>query len=436
MVNINLKGKKHNLKNNVIGIIGLGYVGLPLAVAFGKIFKTIGFDINNKRIEQLKKGKDSTNEISSKEIYNSKNLFLTNKLSQVKAANIFIITVPTPVKKNNSPDLKIIQNATRMVASILKKNDIIIFESTVYPGLSEELALSIVEKKTKLKLNKDFFIGYSPERINPGDKNHKIGDILKVTSGSNKQTSKKIDRLYKSIISAGTYRTSSIKVAEAAKVIENTQRDLNIALVNELAIIFDKMEIDTHEVLDAAKTKWNFLPFEPGLVGGHCIGVDPYYLTHKSQKFGYKPNIILAGRKINDGFAKYVYNKLNLKIKKNFPQKNENKNVLIMGFSFKENVPDIRNTKVIDIIRNLKRNNYKVDVFDPIVDKKEVKNIFGIDLIKYPKKNNYVGIVIAVKHKEFIKMKINKINLFRKKNGIIFDVKNIISSKYKYIIRL
>ena len=428
--------QKIESKQSKIGIIGLGYVGLPLALAFGKIYKTIGYDINSDRIEQLKRGKDFTNETSSKEIFGSKKISFTNKTSKLKEANIFIIAVPTPVKKNNSPDLRIIQNATKMVSSILKKDDIIIYESTVYPGLSEELAENIVEKKTKYKLNKDFFIGYSPERINPGDKNHRISDILKVTSGSNKQTAEIIDKLYKSIISAGTFRASSIKVAEAAKVIENTQRDLNIALVNELAIIFDKMKINTHDVLNAAKTKWNFLPFEPGLVGGHCIGVDPYYLTYKSQKFGYKPNIILAGRKINDGIGKYVYSKLNLKIKENFAIKNGNNNILVMGFSFKENVPDIRNTKVIDIISNLKRNNYKVDVFDPIVDKKEVKNIFGIDLIKYPKKNNYVGIVIAVKHKEFIKMKINKINLFRKKNGIIFDVKNIISSKYKYIIRL
>ncbi len=436
MVNLKLKEKKDNLKLNVIAIIGLGYVGLPLALAFGKIYKTIGYDINSDRIEQLKRGKDFTNETSSKEIFGSKKISFTNKTSKLKEANIFIITVPTPVKKNNSPDLRIIQNATKMVSSILKKDDIIIYESTVYPGLSEELAENIVEKKTKYKLNRDFFIGYSPERINPGDKNHRISDILKVTSGSNKKTAEIIDKLYKSIISAGTFKASSIKVAEAAKVIENTQRDLNIALVNELAIIFDKMKINTHDVLNAAKTKWNFLPFEPGLVGGHCIGVDPYYLTYKSQKFGYKPNIILAGRKINDGFGKYVYNKLNLKIKENFTIKKRNNNILVMGFSFKENVPDTRNTKVIDIVENFKKNKYKVDVFDPVVDKNEVKKNFGINLINYPKKNNYVGIIIAVKHQEIIKMKIKKINTFRKKNGLIFDIKNILSSQQKYIIRL
>tara|TARA_B100001093_G_C26836967_1_gene1018774 strand:- start:305 stop:1594 length:1290 start_codon:yes stop_codon:yes gene_type:complete len=428
--------KKISLKKDTIAVIGLGYVGLPLALAFSKLYNTIGYDINDKRIIQLKKGYDFTKEINRKEILSSKNILFTNKLHQLKNANIYIVTVPTPVNKDNKPDLKIIKKATSEISSIINKDDIVIYESTVYPGLSEELAKNIIQKKTKLKLNKDFFIGYSPERINPGDIIHKIEDILKVTSGSNKKTAEKVDQLYKSIIKAGTFKATSIKVAEAAKVIENTQRDLNIALVNELAIIFDKMKIDTNDVLNAAKTKWNFFPFEPGLVGGHCIGVDPYYLTYKSQKNGYKPNIILAGRKINDGMGQFICNKLDKQIKKFSPSSNKNKNILVMGFSFKENIPDVRNTKVIDIVRNLEKNKYKVDVYDPIVDKEEVKENYNINLIKYPKSKKYDGIIIAVKHREFIKMKIKKINLFRKKNGIVFDVKNIFSSKNDYIIRL
>ena len=436
MVNFKNKTNSHNFNHVKIGVIGLGYVGLPLALAFGKIYKTYGFDIDKKRIVQLKKGFDPTKEASFTEIKKTRHINFTNDLKELREANIYIVTVPTPVKRNKSPDLRIIKNATRMISTVLKKNDIVIYESTVYPGLSEELAINILQKKTKLKFNKDFFIGYSPERINPGDKNHKIGDILKVTAGSNNKTADVVDQLYKTIIQAGTFMASSIKVAEAAKVIENTQRDLNIALINELAIIFDKMKIDTHEVLKAAKTKWNFLPFEPGIVGGHCIGVDPYYLTYKSQKFGYRPNIILAGRRINDGMSKYIYNKLNSKINENFSNLKSDKSILVMGFSFKENVPDVRNTKVIDIINNFKRNKYTVDVYDPVVDKEDVKEMYNIDLIRYPKKKKYVGIIIAVKHNEFIKMKIKKIDLFKKNNGIIFDIKNILSSKQNNIIRL
>ncbi len=345
-------------KDKIITVIGLGYVGLPLALLFSSKYQCIGFDINKNRISDLKKGIDITKEHSKKQISSKKKLRFTSKLEDLKIANIFVITVPTPITSTNSPDLKIIKNATRMVSKVIKKDDIVIFESTVYPGLSEHLAVNILEKYSGLIYNKDFFIGYSPERINPGDNINNIQSICKVTSGSNLKTAKIIDNLYKSVINAGTYLAPSIKVAEAAKVIENTQRDLNIALFNELSIIFNKIGIETVDVINAAKTKWNFIPFEPGLVGGHCIGVDPYYLTYKSKEVGHNPKIILSGRKINNNMTKHIYNLLDLEIKKEKNLKKipkNNRNILILGFSFKENIPDIRNTKIIDLYNHFKK---------------------------------------------------------------------------------
>ncbi len=411
-------------KINKIAIIGLGYVGLPLALEFGKKFETIGFDIKFKRIKELKRGLDINNEHTKKEIRSSKLIKFTNDKKQIKNCNTYIVTVPTPAKKNK-PDLSTIKNASILVANNLKKNDLVIYESTVYPGLSEELSYTILEKISKLKLNNDFFLGYSPERINPGDKKHTIKNITKVVSGSNQSALTRIDKLYKSIVLAGTYKAKSIKIAEAAKVIENTQRDINIAFMNELEIIFSKMKINIYDVLKTAGTKWNFLNFKPGLVGGHCIGVDPFYLTYKSQLLGYDPKIILAGRKINDSVPKLIFRKLHLKLKK--LKKIKRKKILIMGFSFKENISDVRNTKIYDIITEFIKNNYIVDIFDPIADKDEAKKYYNISLTKKPKKNNYDAVLIAVKHRIFIKMGIKTINSFRKRTSLIYDYKNLFS---------
>ena len=407
-----------------IGIIGLGYVGLPLAVEFGKKFPVLGFDINQSRIEQLQSGYDSTLEVSDEQLKDSTKLNYSSSVNELESCNVYIVTVPTPIDDYKQPDLTPLIKASEMLGKIIKKNGIIIYESTVYPGATEEECLPIVERLSGLTFNKDFFAGYSPERINPGDKEHRVTNILKVTSGSNPEIAEKIDQLYKSVITAGTYKASSIKVAEAAKVIENTQRDVNIALVNELSIIFNKLRIDTLEVLEAAGTKWNFLPFRPGLVGGHCIGVDPYYLTHKAQSVGYYPEMILAGRRLNDGMGKYVVSEL---VKKMLKQRIhvEGANVLVMGLTFKENCPDLRNTKVTDIVTELKEYNINVDIVDPWCSNGEAEQEFGLSLIQ-PKLNHYDAIIIAVGHNEFKEMGASEIHALGKESHVLFDLKYVL----------
>jgi UDP-N-acetyl-D-galactosamine dehydrogenase len=409
-----------------IGIIGLGYVGLPLAIEFSKKFPVVGFDINASRILDLQNGIDITNEVEKSNLTKSKNITFSSEISALEDCNFYIVTVPTPITKNKKPDLGPLLSASQTIAKLLKKGDVIVYESTVYPGATEEDCVPILEKISGFSLNKDFHVGYSPERINPGDKSHRLPNIKKVTSGSSKKSADFIDKVYKKIITAGTYQAESIKVAEAAKVIENTQRDLNIALINELTIIFNLMDIDTEAVLKAAETKWNFLPFRPGLVGGHCIGVDPYYLTHKSQSLGYNPEIILAGRRINDGMASFVSTQLvKLLTQKNI--KINSAKILILGLSFKENCPDIRNTKVIDIIDELSGYNCKVSVYDPWVDSNEAKKEYGINLIQELRPNYYDGIVVAVSHKDFKKMGIKKIKELCKSKHAIYDLKYLFS---------
>lgn len=407
-----------------IAIIGLGYVGLPLAVEFGKIYQTIGFDININRIEELKYGKDLTNELTNKELNNSKYLKFTTDIDAIKNCNIYIVTVPTPIDELNNPNLGPMIKASNSIGNLLKPNDIVIYESTVYPGATEEVCVPILESVSGLKYNKDFFCGYSPERINPGDREHNITTIKKITSGSNNETAEKIDLLYNTIIKAGTHKAESIKIAEAAKVIENTQRDINIALINELSVIFNKLDIDTEAVLDAAGTKWNFLPFKPGLVGGHCIGVDPYYLTHKSIEVGYHPEIILAGRRLNDGMASYVSNQVkDLMTDKEIHMSNAN--VLVMGLTFKENCPDMRNSKVIHMINDFQQFGFNVDVFDPWVNKEVAIKDYGIEVIPNPVEGKYDAVVMAVDHKEFREMSLDEIKKYCKDNHVLYDVKYI-----------
>jgi UDP-N-acetyl-D-galactosamine dehydrogenase len=416
-----------NFKKINISIIGMGYVGLPLAIAFAKKKKVIGFDINRKRINDLKKGIDKTFEISKSQLHQSKKLTFSSNLDDLKKSNCYIVTVPTPVDKSNNPDFSFLISASNMVASVLKKNDVVIYESTVYPGATEEICVPSLEKNSSLKYNKDFFVGYSPERINPGDRKHTIKNIVKITSGSNKTTADFVNRLYKLIVDAGTYKASSIKVAEAAKVIENTQRDINIALINELSLIFNRLNIDTEEVLKAAGTKWNFIPFTPGLVGGHCIGVDPYYLTHKALSIGYNPKIVLSGRNLNNQMFRHIADRfVDYFNKKNINSKNSK--ILVMGITFKENIPDIRNSKVIDLIKILKTKFYLVDIYDPVADSFEVKKNYGLLLKRKIKNNFYNGIILAVKHKKFIDMGIKKIKKLGKKNLIIYDLKYIFKS--------
>ncbi len=407
---------------NKICIVGLGYVGLPLAVEFSKKFIVIGFDLNSNRIEELKKCIDKTNEVEESELKKVKNLNYTNNISDIKDCNTFIITVPTPINEFKSPDLSPLQSATKMIGKILKKNDLVIYESTVYPGCTEEVCVPILESESGLKFNIDFFCGYSPERINPGDKINTLTKIVKVTSGSNLETSIKVDNLYKNIISAGTHMAPSIKVAEASKAIENAQRDVNISFVNELALIFDRLSIDTSDVLDAAGTKWNFLKYKPGLVGGHCIGVDPYYLAHKAESVGYYPQVILSGRRVNDLIGIFVANKVvKLMIKKGIPIKNSK--VLILGITFKENCPDIRNSKVIDIYNELIQFGLNVSVYDPIASAIEVKKEYKINLIEDLEKN-YDAVVLAVSHNEFQNINFKAIlNL----NSILFDTKSFLN---------
>ncbi|MDC1139020.1 nucleotide sugar dehydrogenase [Gammaproteobacteria bacterium] len=413
-----------NILKKKIAIIGLGYVGLPLILEFAKKFDVVGYDSNKKRIDELKNGIDNTNEINSKGLNNLKKINFSNKPEALKEKDIYIITVPTPIDKNKRPNLKFLKSASKTVAKFLKKNDIVIYESTVFPGCTEEVCIPILEKYSGLSFNKDFFCGYSPERVNPGDKKRKLSQIIKVTSGSNTKTAKLVDDLYKSIIIAGTFKASSIAVAEAAKVIENTQRDLNIALMNELALIFRKMNINTRDVLKAANTKWNFLDFKPGLVGGHCIGVDPYYLTYKAKKKGFEPNVILSGRKINDQMGTNIssiilseMNQRKIKIK--------NSQILIMGFTFKENCPDIRNTKVVDLINSLEGYGAKVSIFDPIASKDEAKNFYKVSLKKDLKfKKKFHAVIFAVEHKEIKNLSPKEIKKLITKNGFTFDVKN------------
>lgn len=410
------------MKKHRIGVIGLGYVGLPLAVEFGKVFDTVGFDINSKRVEELNKGIDRTLEVETKDLKSAKLLKCTSKLEELKKCDFFIVAVPTPVDKYKNPDLTPLIRASETVGKVIKKKDIVVYESTVYPGATEEDCIPVVEKISGLKMNKDFFCGFSPERINPGDKVHTLTTIKKITSGSTPESAEEIDQVYRKVIKAGTHKASSIRVAEAAKVIENSQRDINIAFVNELAVLFDRMGIDTIEVLEAAGTKWNFLPFRPGLVGGHCIGVDPYYLTHKAEEIGYHPEVILAGRRINDNMGTFVANKvIKLMIGKGHTIKDSR--VLVLGMTFKENCPDIRNSRVIDIINELNEFGCMVDVYDPWADKHEVKEEYGVDLVAKPGKN-YSAVICAVAHDEFRKIDLNKMK--KDKNAVVYDVKSIL----------
>jgi len=411
-----------------ICVIGLGYVGLPLLLELSKKFEVIGYDTSKSRLNSLKKGKDLNYEINNNDLKRIKKINLTSNSKDIKNSNCYIITVPTPIKKNKKPDLNMLLNATRSVAKNLNKKDIIIYESTVFPGLTEEICVPEIEKISKLKYKVDFFCGYSPERINPGDKTHNLTKIKKIVSASNNETLKFVSKLYGSIIKAGVHRVSSIKVAEAAKVIENTQRDLNIALMNELSIIFNKMNIDTREVINAAATKWNFIKFEPGLVGGHCISVDPYYLTFKSRLEGYEPKVILAGRKINDDMGTYVANQ-SIQILKFNNISLKNSKVLILGASFKENCADVRNSQVLNIYKKLKINKMKIDIYDPIANEIDILKYFKIKKTKILKKKNYNLIIIAVSHKEFIKLGLKKIRKYLKKPELIIDVKGIFDKK-------
>lgn len=414
----------HSLSDVKIAVIGLGYVGLPLAVAFSKCFPVIGFDINSDRVNELETGVDSTLEISKSELDAAEFLSFSCNEDDLKGCNTFIVTVPTPIDKFKRPDLTPLLKASAMLGRVIKQGDVIIYESTVYPGATEDDCIPVIEKLTGFSLNKDFFAGYSPERINPGDKSHRVEDILKVTSGSDQVTANFVDALYASVIRAGTFKASSIKVAEAAKVIENTQRDVNIALINELAMIFNKIDIDTQEVLEAAGTKWNFLPFRPGLVGGHCIGVDPYYLTHKSESIGYRPEMILAGRRINDGMGSYVVSQL---VKKMINKKINvsGSRVLVMGLTFKENCPDIRNTKVIDIVDELKTYEVDVDIIDPWCSPVEVENEYGLVVTEEPEEGGYDAVLVAVGHDEFKEMGIKAIRKFGRSKHILYDLKYV-----------
>lgn len=415
--------------NNLsVAIIGLGYVGLPLAVEFGKKRPVLGFDINQKRIDALKAGKDDTLETSEEELREAKFLSYTMNPDELKSVNCFIVTVPTPIDEHKRPDLTPLIKASETVGKVLKKGDIVIYESTVYPGATEEDCVPVLERYSGLKFNQDFFCGYSPERINPGDKEHRLTTIKKVTSGSTPEIADVVDALYNQIITAGTHKAESIKVAEAAKVIENTQRDLNIALINELAIIFNKMGIDTQAVLEAAGTKWNFLPFRPGLVGGHCIGVDPYYLTHKAQSIGYNPEIILAGRRMNDGMGAYVASQLiKAMIKKSIQI--EDARILIMGLTFKENCPDLRNTRVVDVIRELSEYNVNIDVYDPWVDAVEAQHEYGIQPITIPDSGVYDAVILAVAHDQFKQIGDQGVRGFARANSVIYDLKYLLPAE-------
>lgn len=414
-----------DLNNVKIAVIGQGYVGLPLAVEFGKKFKTVGFDINESRIAELQSGKDSTLEVSSDELLESKYISYSHDVNDLKDCNVYIVTVPTPIDEHKNPDLTPLIKASGMLGKVVSKGDVLIYESTVYPGATEEDCIPVVEKVSALTFNKDFFAGYSPERINPGDKEHRVTNIMKVTSGSTPEIATFVDELYNTIIEAGTHKAASIKVAEAAKVIENTQRDVNIALINELALIFNKLGIDTLDVLEAAGTKWNFLPFRPGLVGGHCIGVDPYYLTYKAQSIGYNPEMILAGRRLNDNMGEYVVSQLvKAMVKKGIRIKDAN--VLVMGLTFKENCPDLRNTKVVDIVSELKEYNLNVDILDPWCSSEEAQHEYGLSTIKNAEQGKYDAVILAVAHNEFKVMGADEIKALGKESSIIYDLKYVL----------
>jgi len=413
--------------NKKIAIIGLGYVGLPLAVEFGKKRRVVGFDINQSRINDLKNGIDSTLEITSQELKGLVHLSYTDSLDDINDCTIFIITVPTPIDKHKRPDLTALERSSKAVGSILKKGDIVIYESTVYPGATEEVCVPILVKQSSLTYNKDFYCGYSPERINPGDKEHRLATIKKVTAGSTPEIATEVDELYQEIIIAGTHKASSIKVAEAAKVIENTQRDVNIALINELALIFNKLNIDTESVLEAAGTKWNFLRFRPGLVGGHCIGVDPYYLTHKAIEVGYNPEMILAGRRINDNMDSYVTDQV-LKLMTKNRIHIVDANILIMGLTFKENCPDLRNTRVVDLVEGFEGFDCNVDVYDPWVDKDEAIHEYNIYPISKPETGKYDAIILAVAHDEFRALSVEQIKAFGKGNHVLYDIKYLLGA--------
>ncbi len=418
-------GFKLKIENIKIGLIGLGYVGLPLAVEFGKQIECLGYDVNRGRIEELQEGRDSTLEISSEELVQSTGLRFTHDMQELNDCNIYIITVPTPIDEHKRPDLSPLEKASESVGSVLKSGDLVIYESTVYPGATEEVCVPILEAVSGLKFNGDFFVGYSPERINPGDKTHRLPNIVKVTSGSTPEAAERVDALYQRIVSAGTHKASSIRVAEAAKVIENTQRDVNIALINELAMIFHHLGIDTGEVLEAAGTKWNFLPFRPGLVGGHCIGVDPYYLTHKAQEVGFHPEMVLAGRRTNDGMGEYVAGRVvKQMIRRGIPVAGGR--VLVLGLTFKENCPDLRNTRVVDVIGELVSYGARVEVYDPWVDGNAAQKAYGVELIGEPEAGSYDAVILAVAHRQFVEMGATAIRALGKETSVLFDIKSIL----------
>jgi UDP-N-acetyl-D-galactosamine dehydrogenase len=413
-----------NRRGLKIGVIGLGYVGLPLAVAFGKRYRTTGFDVKAARIDELKRGRDSTLEVSREELAAARQLTFTTRIEDLRPINVYVVTVPTPIDQFKRPDLTPLEKASATVGQVLKKGDVVVYESTVYPGCTEEVCVPILERVSGLRFNRDFHAGYSPERINPGDKQHRLTTIRKVTSGSTPAVAEFVDSLYRSIVSAGTHPASSIRVAEAAKVIENTQRDVNIALINELALIFNRLGIDTQEVLEAAGSKWNFLPFRPGLVGGHCIGVDPYYLTHKAQAIGYHPEMILAGRRINDNMGIYVAQQVaQLMIRRRIQVRGSR--ILVMGLTFKENCPDVRNSRIVDVVRELDKFGAKVDVYDPWVDAAEARHEYGLAPVRRLRRGSYDAIVMGVAHQQFRDMGIAKVRALARRRHVLYDIKYV-----------
>jgi UDP-N-acetyl-D-glucosamine/UDP-N-acetyl-D-galactosamine dehydrogenase len=418
------KRTRLNRRSLKIAVIGLGYVGLPLAVEFGKRFRTTGFDVKSSRIQALERGHDATLEVTSDELASAKNLTFTTRIDDLAACKVFIVTVPTPIDEYKRPDLTPLERASATIGKVLKKGDVVVYESTVYPGCTEEVCVPILERVSGLKFNRDFFAGYSPERINPGDKEHRLTTIRKVTSGSTPAVAEFVDSLYRSIITVGTHKASSIRVAEAAKVIENTQRDVNIALINELALIFNRLGIDTEEVLSAAGSKWNFLPFRPGLVGGHCIGVDPYYLTHKAQAIGYHPEMILAGRRINDNMGIYVAQQVAQLMIRDRIQVRDSR-ILVMGLAFKENCPDVRNTRIVDVVNELAKFGAAVDIYDPWVDPAEAHHEYGLRPVKRLRPRCYDAIVMGVAHRQFREMGIAKVRALAKKRHVLYDIKYV-----------
>ena len=415
------------LDETKIAVIGLGYVGLPLAVEFAKKLPVLGFDINESRVEELKSGHDSTLEVNKEELSEAKYLSYSSNIDDLKQSNVYIVTVPTPIDKHKKPDLTPLEKASEMLGGVISEGDVVIYESTVFPGATEDVCIPIIESKSGLIFNKDFYAGYSPERINPGDKEHRVSTILKITSGSTPEVADYVDALYQSIITAGTHKASSLKVAEAAKVIENVQRDVNIALINELSLIFARLDIDTLDVLEAAGTKWNFLPFRPGLVGGHCIGVDPYYLVHKAQETGFEPSIIPASRSTNEYMATHIIQEV-IKLMSQKRISIVDANILIMGLAFKEDCPDLRNTKVVDLISELAPYNANIDVYDPWVSSDDAKEEYDLELVKEPEKGHYDAIIIAVSHKQFKEMGAEGIRALGKDNHVLYDIKYILSS--------